>query len=107
MTASQAMFFGAGGVAGVRGSIGRATLAAEVVGGIRMTSLSVESTYGTCVLGDTHRHYTTFVEPRLHLGFWLSPWVSIGGFAGGDLTGDSQVAGASLAFHVRAFDRGW
>ena len=106
MTAHESLYMAAGGVAGVRGRLGPAVLAAEVVAGVRDVSLSVDSSYGACTLSDTHHRTAGFVEPRVKLDFWLSPWITVAGFAGSELDGQSRMVGASVAFHVRAFDRG-
>jgi hypothetical protein len=106
MSARETLYMGGGAVAGVRGHLGRLALSAEVVGGARDVSLSVKSRHGSCVLSDTHHRTSAFAEPRLRLDFWLSPWLSVAGFAGSEIDGDNRMVGASLAFHVRAFDRG-
>ncbi len=106
MAAHRTLYVGAGGVAGVRGQLGRAGLAAEVVAGVRDVSLSVESQHGACITSETHHLTAAFVEPRVRVDVWLTPWITIAGFAGSELDGDSKMVGASLAFHLRAFDRG-
>jgi hypothetical protein len=106
MAAHRTLYMGAGGVAGVRGQLGRAGLAAEVVAGVRDVALSVESQHGDCLASETHHRTAAFAEPRVRIDVWLTPWVTVAGFAGSDLDGDSKVVGASLAFHLRAFDHG-
>lgn len=104
MSAHRTLYLGAGGVAGLRGQLGRAGLAAEMVAGVRDVSLSVESQHGACITSETHHLTAAFVEPRVRVDVWLTPWITIAGFAGSDLDGDSKMVGASLAFHLRAFD---
>jgi hypothetical protein len=106
MAAHRTLYLGAGGVAGVRAQLGRAGLAAEMVAGVRDVSLSVNSQHGACILSETHHRTAAFVEPRVKIDVWLTPWITIAGFAGGELDGDSRMIGASIAYHLRAFDRG-
>jgi hypothetical protein len=106
MAAHRTLYLGAGGVAGVRARLGRAGLAAEMVAGVRDVSLSVDSQHGACILSETHHRTAAFVEPRVKIDMWLTPWITIAGFAGGELDGDSKMVGASIAYHLRAFDRG-
>jgi len=106
MAAHRTLYLGAGGVAGVRAQLGRAGLAAEMVAGVRDVSLAVNSQHGACILSETHHRTAAFVEPRVKIDVWLSPWITIAAFAGGELDGDSKMIGASLAYHLRAFDRG-
>ncbi len=106
MTADQTLYLAAGGVAGVRGRLGPLVLAAEAVAGVRDVSLSVDSRHGACILSDTHHRVAGFIEPRVKIDVWLSPWITIAGFAGTELDGKSGMVGTSVAFHMRAFDRG-
>jgi hypothetical protein len=107
ISAGETLYAGAGGVAGLRGRLGDVVLAAEMAAGARFLGLSVESRYGACIVSDTHYHVAGFVEPRVRVDYWLNPWLTVGGFAGSDLVGGSQMIGAGLGFHLRAFDRGW
>jgi hypothetical protein len=105
MEARRKIYVGAGAVAGVRAHLGPAALSAELVAGARDVSLSVESRHGACILHDTHHRTSVFAEPRVRVDVWLSPWLTIAGFAGSELDGASRMIGASLAFHLRAYDR--
>ena len=53
IAASEQLYVSAGGVAGVRGRLGRAALSAEVVAGARDLSLAVKSRQGACILTKT------------------------------------------------------
>lgn len=94
-----------GAIAGVRMPLGRFTLAGEVFAGGRMIQLEVASTYGYCETVEHARDYAVVIEPRARLDLWVSPWATVGAFAGTDIaTPDSRVLGVYVGGHARAFD---
>jgi hypothetical protein len=109
VTSNQALYLGGGGVVGVRGHLGpRLMLGAEVGGGARTVQINVTSALGACEIIDHHYATEAYLEPRVRADYWVTPWVTVGAFAGGDLIGGGgQMAGAAVSLHLRAFDRGW
>lgn len=101
------MVVGYGGVLGVRVPIGKLRASAEVFAGGQTLQLAVDSQLGSCETV-THAYASRFVvEPRARLEAWISPWMSLGAFAGADLTArESRSFGVFLAGHTRAFDGG-
>lgn len=107
VAARQEMYLGYGGVAGIRGRLGRTVIAAEVAGGRRSLQSVVDSQLGACEITDYHWAHATYVEPRVRLDHHVNPWLGVGAYAGGDLLQRGHVVGVTLSFHMRAFDRGW
>lgn len=94
-----------GAVAGARWSLGRLSVAGEVFAGARMLQVEIESRYGYCDLTDHARDYSVAVEPRARADLWLSPWATVGAFAGTDIAQPgSRVLGVYVGGHTRAFD---
>ncbi|MCB9562086.1 MAG: hypothetical protein H6708_16910 [Kofleriaceae bacterium] len=98
-----------GGVLGARLRVrqGRRpiTLSAEVFAGVQTVMVEVHSQYLACDTTSTSSAHQTLVEPRLRAEAWLSPWMTVGAFAGSDLLHPGgEVMGVYLGAHVRAFD---
>lgn len=96
----------AGGVvAGVRMPVGRLTVSGELFAGGRMIQAEIASAYGYCETVVHARDHAVVVEPRARVDLWVSPWMTVGAFAGADLaTADARVFGLYLGGHARAFD---
>jgi hypothetical protein len=98
---------GAYGVAGVRGTLGRATLAVEGAGGVRSTRYHFDSTYHACESTSTIAVTRGVVEARARAEVWAGPWFTFGATVGANLAerGD-WLAGLYLGLHSRAFAGG-
>ncbi len=108
-TSTVSMSLLGGGVVGARTRLGGGavpvTLAAEVFGGVHSLHMSVDSQYGDCITTTTASDARLLVEPRARVEAWLSPWVSVGAFAGADVLRDNAAAmGVYLGVHSRAFN---
>lgn len=102
--AGSALYTSALGVAGIRGSAGRATLGAELAGGVRRISYTYTSHYLSCVTSTTHAVSTPILEARAQAQLWLSPFVNVGVHAGASLTErGAWVGGVHFGFASRAF----
>lgn len=104
MTPSVQMSFGYGAVLGVRLPLGKLRASAEVFAGGRTLQLSVDSALGACETTDASYATRFSVEPRARLEAWVSPWFTLGAFAGTDLVSSAPSFGAFLSGHTRAFD---
>jgi hypothetical protein len=83
-------------VLGARAWLERSTLSLEIApGGLVVTSSEATE---TATRGA--------IELRVRADRWLSPWFTIGGFAGVDPFAREVSAGVSFAYHARAFDGG-
>jgi hypothetical protein len=99
-----ALVLGAYGVAGVRGSIGRATLAVEGAGGVRSTRYHFDSTYHACESTSTIAVNQGVVEARARAEVWMGPWFTLGATAGANLLARGDwLAGLYVGFHSRAY----
>ncbi|HTL33999.1 MAG TPA: hypothetical protein VL326_12780, partial [Kofleriaceae bacterium] len=101
------LVMGAYGVAGVRGSLGRATLAVEGAGGVRQTRYHFDSTYHACETTSTIADTRAVVEARARAEVWAGPWFTLGATVGANLAerGD-WLAGLYLGLHSRAYAGG-
>jgi hypothetical protein len=94
-----------GAVLGARAAVGPLTVSAEVLGGARIHRTEVTSEYGACITTDSDHSVTAALEARGRVDAWLSPWLTVGVFAGRDLRAENtHLVGISLAGHLRAFD---
>jgi hypothetical protein len=98
------LHYAMGGVAGARWSAGPVTLSGEVFAGTRMVQVELQSHYGVCDTTDYDRTWSAVLEPRARLDWWVTPWTTLGAFAGTDVLSSSRVVGVSLGGHTRAFD---
>lgn len=95
----------AGGVVGVRAPLGAFTVGAELLGGTRTLAVETQSRFHLCETRDVAYDTEAVVQPRVRAEAWLGPWLSLGGFAGGDLLGRGErAAGLFVSLHARAFD---
>ena len=101
------LVMGAYGVAGVRGSLGRATLAVEGAGGVRSVRYHFDSTYHACESTSTIQDTRGVVEARARAEVWAGPWFTFGATVGANLAerGD-WLAGLYLGLHSRAYAGG-
>lgn len=107
LDAATGMYLGALGIAGLRGTAGRATFGLEAAGGVRAERYRFASTYHNCettsVIGVTE----AVVEARARAELWLNPWVTAGVSLGTSvIERDNWLAGAYVGFHTRAFAGG-
>jgi hypothetical protein len=99
------LFVSSGVFAGVRTRLGPITLSGEAFGGVRLISAHVESRYGECVTTATATDVSPAAELRARADLWVSPWFSLGAFAGQDiLQPEVRALGVYFGGHVRAFD---
>ena len=98
------LHYAMGGVAGARWSAGPLQVSGEVFAGARMIQVELESHYGVCDTTDYDRTWSAVLEPRARLDWWVTPWTTLGAFAGTDVLSSSRVVGVSLGGHTRAFD---
>jgi hypothetical protein len=95
----------AGAVVGARAPVGPLTLSAELLGGARIHRTEVTSEYGACITTASDHSVSAALEARGRVDAWLSPWLTVGVFAGRDLRAENtHLIGISLAGHLRAFD---
>jgi hypothetical protein len=80
------------------------SLAAEVAGGVRLTSIEAESETGVCITTDRTIHGSPVVEARLRADWWISPSASLGAWSGTDLIARTPSIGLMYSSHLRAFD---
>lgn len=106
MTPRIQMSFGYGAVLGARVPLGNLRLSAEVFAGGRTLQLAVDSAVGACETTSYAYSSRAAIEPRVRLEAWVSPWLTLGAFAGSDLLSPGPAAGAFLSGHTRAFDGG-
>lgn len=100
----RGLVMGAVGVAGFRGSAGRATFALEGAGGVRHVRYNFESTYHHCIDTSTIAVSRAIVEARARGELWLNPWITAGATLGSNvLDRGDWVAGVFLGVHSRAF----
>lgn len=100
-----ALVLGAYGVAGVRGSVGGATLAIEAAGGVRQTRYHFDSQYYSCDTTSTIAVTRGIVEARARGEMWLGPWMTLGATIGANVAAKGDwLAGLYLGLHSRAFD---
>ena len=110
LTAWQGNYEQAVAVLGARHTLGFTRVEAELAGGVLATPVSVRFA-DDLEIGEEHT--TTLsqlarptAEARLRITRWLTPWVTIGGFAAAGLIRRGTSAGLSLGLHLRAFDGG-
>ena len=46
------------------------------------------------------------IRGRVRADLWLTPWITVGGYAGKDAVSGQSSAGVTLGGHLRAFDGG-
>ena len=96
--------FTVGAVVGVERGFGRLSLGGEVMGGARGVRVEAESFRGACDTTDTSLAARGVVEARVRADAWLTPWFTVGAYAGRDVTGAQTTAGVGIGGHLRAFD---
>lgn len=99
------LYLAGGGLAGAVVSIGAYDLRGEVVAGGRAVGLQVHSQHLNCTDDSTAWGAQPWIEPRVAIERWVSPWVTVGAFAGENALrrGDTSF-GLTITGHVRAFD---
>lgn len=100
------MLFTTGAVVGVERGFGRISLGSELMAGVRGVTVSAESHRGACETIETDVAVRGVVEARVRADVWLTPWVTVGAYAGRDVFGSQSTAGLGLGGHLRAFDGG-
>ncbi len=86
------------GVLGVRHRAGRASLSAELAGGVGIVSFAPASPATDVAF--------PVVEARVRGELWLNPWIAVGADAGASvITPGSWSSGLYFAVHTRAFGR--
>lgn len=106
MTSSADTLVMGGAVVGIARGYGRVALGAELMGGARGVVVEAESVRGACETTDTTVVGHAVVEGRVRADVWLTPWVTVGAYAGKDVLDGQASAGLSLGGHLRAFDGG-
>lgn len=110
LTAYQASYGQVAAILGAHRTIGDTRVAAEVAAGGLVTPVTARFADDP-ETGSDHRTMLSLsarptAEARLRVARWLSPWTSVGVFAGIDLSGGGFSAGLSFGAHLRAFDGG-
>ncbi len=94
-----------GGVLGARLPLGRVSLRVDALVGGSWFDFDQYAVNGQTQLTATGSASAFFLEPRVHVDVWLSPFFSLGVFAGmPDLDPASTNVGITLAAHTTAFD---
>ena len=106
MTSSADTLVMGGAVLGIDRGYGRVSLGAELMGGARGVVVEAESDRGACQSTDTTVVGHAVVEGRVRADVWLTPWITVGAYAGKDVLDGQASAGLSLGGHLRAFDGG-
>lgn len=104
LTPRAATAFFVGAVLGAETRMGRLTLAGEVLGGFRGVNVTAESHRGACETTETSIDPNALVEGRVRADVWVTPWVTLGAYAGRDVATESTSVGVGIGGHVRAFD---
>jgi hypothetical protein len=107
LDASTGMYIGLLGIAGLRGSAGRATFGLEAAGGVRTERYRFASTYHNCETTSAIVVSEAVVEARARAELWLNPWITAGVSLGTSVVDRNDwLAGAYFGFHTRAFAGG-
>ena len=97
--------FGGGLVVGAEHTLApRFTVGAELMGGLRGVTVTAESHRGACETVETQLVPRALVEGRVRADYWLTPWLTVGAYAGRDVMGAQASGGLTLGGHLRAFD---
>lgn len=90
---------------GVSAAVGRRwQFNGEVAAGVRALILNIETRDGDCINTITESYRDFKLEGRLGFDRFVSPMVSIGGFAGYDALQREATFGLRLGVHNRSFD---
>ncbi len=95
-----------GAVLGIDRGYGRVSLGGELFAGGRGLGVKATSRRGACETSATHIAGHAIVEGRVRADVWLTPWITVGAYAGKDVIDGQASAGLSLGGHLRAFDGG-
>ncbi|MBK9037300.1 MAG: hypothetical protein IPL61_39665 [Myxococcales bacterium] len=95
-----------GAVLGVDHPMGRLSLGAELMAGGQGLVVEATSVRGACETTERHVVGRGLVEGRVRADVWLTPWITVGGFAGKDVISGQTSAGLGIGGHIRAFDGG-
>ncbi|NVB82979.1 MAG: hypothetical protein HOV81_31665 [Kofleriaceae bacterium] len=107
LDASTGMYIGLLGIAGLRGTAGRATFGLEAAGGVRTERYRFASTYHNCETTSVIGVSEAVVEARARAELWLNPWITAGVSLGTSVVERNDwLAGAYFGFHTRAFAGG-
>ena len=91
-------------VVGARARIGSFGFGAELVGGVRMIGVAVDSKLGACETTTSNAEFSAVLETRLRGEYWLTPRLSVGVFGGRDITADdSRSIGVFVGGSVSPF----
>jgi hypothetical protein len=93
------------GVVGMRLPLGPISVRADLLAGASLMSVDQYATSGANQLTATGSATGLYLEPRVHVDVWVTPFFSVGAFAGMpslDPTGTN--AGITLSVHTVAYD---
>ena len=91
-------------VAGFHGALGGGTVGVELAGGVRSISYAYESHLLASTAHASLSATSPVLEPRVRAQGWLSPFVSVGAFAGASvLERGAWMAGVQLGFSSQPF----
>jgi len=95
-----------GGILGVRLPLGTVSLRADALVGGAWYSIDQYAQSGTSQLTSSGSASALFVEPRVHVDLWLSPFFTLGLFASmPDVSPEATNVGITFAAHTTAFDK--
>jgi hypothetical protein len=106
LNARASMVYMGGIVAGYEQHLGRVTLGGEVMGGGRGVAITAESHRGACDTTETSHVMRGIIEARVRADLWVTPWITVGAYAGRDVFSAQTSAGLGVGGHLRAFDGG-
>jgi len=95
-----------GAVVGVNHAMGRWSVGAELMAGGRGLVVEATSVRLACETTETHVVGRPMAEGRLRADVWLTPWITVGAYAGKDAVSGLTSGGLGLGGHLRAFDGG-
>lgn len=105
LSPSSASLFTGGAIGGVAIPVGPLALRGEVAIGVRTLSIHFESRRGRCVTTTSATTSGVWIEPRLALDWFFTPWLALGAFGGADLLdGAAWHGGLTVSVHTRSYD---
>ncbi len=106
LTPTTATLLTGGGVGGLSVPLGAFALRAEVAVGVRALAVHLETRRGTCVTTTSVWSTGLWLEPRIGLDWFVTPWLTLGAFGGGEpLHGVAAWhGGLSVGVHTRSHD---
>lgn len=106
LTTSANTLLMAGAVVGVNHAMGRWSVGAELMAGGRGLVVEATSRRLACETTETHVAGRPMAEGRLRADVWLTPWITVGAYAGKDAVSGLTSGGLGVGGHLRAFDGG-